>query len=530
MSSVLAAATAAKIQEIRASSLATMMSIIAAPGQANAAGSRPPGTAGTPVEAAPIRAVLVEMQTGTRALVQLAGGFAEVELPPALLRQAAADPSMLKPGSLLLLPPDVPARPVPGPATSVATPTNIVPSPPVLPTGAFPAGTLGAAVTRMTGLSLPAAEPMAMPVTIAMPTPMPASSPRTGIASPAAPASAMQGPAALSTGMLPVDALSRQVEAAFAMPAGRAMPLPASAPLVRSTPLPAGLPAPIAEAVIQSAARQLPLAPVLTGLMERLLAPDNPADPLPPLLRNALAALAPLRSGLADLATPEGLKQAFAQSGLFLESRLAHAVPGQAPADDLKSALTGIRQAARGDGGERGSSHAEIARLAEGGTERIKLMQLASLPAHPEIVRNDEAGQGFRVSLAVPLAPQGPDRPQTAVMGVMIEHQPAQDAPVEDPARRESNGDAQPFPWKVRIALDLEETGPVEAEIGLRGHAVSIQLWAEQPGMARLARQTLGDLHAALSGAAFEIVKLDVHDGRSSPRPSLPNPYLDRRP
>jgi hypothetical protein len=134
------------------------------------------------------------------------------------------------------------------------------------------------------------------------------------------------------------------------------------------------------------------------------------------------------------------------------------------------------------------------------------------------------------MSLSIPVAPQGQDRPHTAIMGLMIEHQPDNAPSPDDAAARESAGEAQPFPWKVRIALDLEETGPVEAEIGLRGQSVSVQVWAEQPGMARLARQKISDLHAALSGAAFEIVRLDVHDGRSAPRPSLPNPYLDRRP
>jgi hypothetical protein len=474
MSTVLAAATAAKIQEIRAQSLATMLSIVGTNAQAGQTGQRPAGTGLPPAETAQIRAILVEMQPNGRAVVQLAGGYAEVDLPPALLRQLAANPANLKPGALVLLPADVPARPVPGPATAVTVPAIPALPPQPQPPGAFPAGSLGAALTRMTGMALPPAEP--------------------------APAAATQrGNPNVTT-------------------------------VLRAAPLPAGLPAPVAEAALQAAARHLPLATVLTSLVTRALTPPGDSEPLPPALKAALETLLPLRALPAMLAKPEGLKQALQQSGLFLESQLIRGAPP--PEGDLKATLTAVRQtadAARHTRGHEQGSMAEMGRLAEGGTERIKLMQLASLPAPAEWHRSEDNSQGFRLTLSVPLAPQGHERPQTAMMGVMIEHQPQPMPEPEDATARESQGEAQPFPWKVRIALDLEETGPVEAEIGLRGQSVSVQLWAEQPGMAKLARAAIGDLHAALSNAAFEIVKLDVHDGRATPRPALPNPYLDRR-
>lgn len=472
MSTVLAAATAAKIQEIRAQSLATMLSIVGATAQAGQTSQRPAGLGAPPTEAAPIRAILVELQPNGRAVVQLAGGYAEVELPPALLRQLAANPANLKPGALVLLPADVPARPVPGPATAVTIPAMQALPPQPQPQGAFPVGSLGAALARMTGLALPPAEPV------------PASQPGITKANTA----------------------------------------------LRAAPLPAGLPAPIAEAALQAAARQLPLATVLTSLVARVLTPPGDAEPLPPALQSALEALLPMRALPATLAKPEGLKQALQQSGLFLESQLIRGAPP--PEGDLKAALLAVRHTAdvaRPARGQEQGPMAEMGRLAEGGTERIKLMQLASLPAPAEWHRSEDSSQGFRLTLSVPLAPQGHERPQTAMMGVMIEHQPHALPEPEDATARESQGEAQPFPWKIRIALDLEETGPVEAEIGLRGQSVSVQLWAEQPGMAKLARAAIGDLHAALSNAAFDIVKLDVHDGRAAPRPTLPNPYLDRR-
>ncbi|MFY8114498.1 MAG: flagellar hook-length control protein FliK, partial [Rhabdaerophilum sp.] len=342
---------------------------------------------------------------------------------------------MQKQGALLLLPADVPARPVPGPATAHVTPNPAATLQQPGPPGAFPPGSLGAALSRMTGLALPAAESATRP--------------------------------------------------------GQGMPAQAT---LRPVMLPQGLPAPLAEAVLQGAARHLPLAPVLTALLGKASETG-----LPPALQGLLQSLQGLRSSPASLATPEGLQSALARSGLFLETNLARTLPGQTPPVDLKSHLAAIQRAAEQVRQVTGGTDpADLARLAEGGTERIKLMQLASLPAHPEIVRTDESGQGFRLTVSVPLAPQGPDRPQTAMMGLMIEHQPEQAPAPEDALRQESSGEAQPFPWKVRIALDLEETGPVEAEIGLRGQSVSVQVWAEQPAMARLARQKIGDLHSAL--------------------------------
>ncbi len=82
MSTVLAAATAAKIQEIRAQSLATMLSIVGANAQAGQTGQRPAGTGLPPAETAQIRAILVEMQPNGRAVVQLAVDMPKLISPP----------------------------------------------------------------------------------------------------------------------------------------------------------------------------------------------------------------------------------------------------------------------------------------------------------------------------------------------------------------------------------------------------------------------------------------------------------------
>lgn len=81
----------------------------------------------------------------------------------------------------------------------------------------------------------------------------------------------------------------------------------------------------------------------------------------------------------------------------------------------------------------------------------------------------------------------------------------------------------------MRIAVDLEETGPVQAEIALRGQRIAVTLWAERKSMAEDARAAIGTLHQALTGAAFEVSNLEVRDGRpAGPLPRF-QPLLDRR-
>jgi Flagellar hook-length control protein FliK len=92
-----------------------------------------------------------------------------------------------------------------------------------------------------------------------------------------------------------------------------------------------------------------------------------------------------------------------------------------------------------------------------------------------------------------------------------------------------SNSDPETFPWKVRIAVDLEETGPVQAEIALRGQSIAVTLWAERHATAGIARREISALHQALSQASFDVTRLEVKDGRPSGSTKTANPVLDRR-
>lgn len=490
------AAVAGQIQDIKAQALSTLMATVDPVANVPRVTSNLTGNTEAAMQSvdAAIRAVIVEANPNGRAILQIDGGMVEAQLPPELMRAAAQNPNLLKPGNTVLLPANVPARALADPATLVtltgnASGPSVGPAPPLA--SPFPPGSLGAAIARLTGMAFPQGEATALPTT-----------------------------------------------------------LPGALPLAKIGTLPPGmlsqnLPPDLAEAVLQAASRQVPLAPALTQILNL---GDKALANLPPDLAQALRALQAARATPEGLKTAEGLQTAVQKSGLFLEANLAQQVAGGLPASgDLKSMLLALKSLlgteAAPEPGTRvptqatSAAHAspaahstpDIARAVEGAVERLKLMQMASLPDHPEIRVTDDRAQPMRLALSIPIATQGHDNAPTAVMGLMIEHRPPMSEVTPYEAEAPEKGETEAFPWKVRIALDLEETGPVQAEIALRGQSVAVTLWAERPKMADRARAEIGALHEALTGAAFDVFKLEVKDGRPQGKPMRAAPMLDRR-
>ena len=96
---------------------------------------------------------------------------------------------------------------------------------------------------------------------------------------------------------------------------------------------------PLHEAMLKMLPQQTSLAPLLAELAFKAQAKQHTAAPAPPqaAIKNLLAAL-PTRQ---DIRQADGLQRAVAQSGLFLEAKLATAASSQRPAlaTDLKSLL-----------------------------------------------------------------------------------------------------------------------------------------------------------------------------------------------
>lgn len=261
-------------------------------------------------------------------------------------------------------------------------------------------------------------------------------------------------------------------------------------------PAPATDPVTVARAA--AAGRQANLGPVLANLEQALA-----SNALPASLRAAVAQVLALRLSTGTPITGETVRQAVAESGLFLEARLAS---GAAPPMDLKAALLVLQQAlapgapratARaqkpgappptpggalaGQPPARATSHADPEALmpqlrgdVEQALARQTLHQLASQPD----------GTGAHWMFELPLAtPQGSAIAQFAI----DRDDPSPSASDEGPA------------WQARFALDLPPLGPVHVNLRMDGERTSVTIWAETPdGLERL-RGRGGELAGALA-------------------------------
>jgi hypothetical protein len=237
---------------------------------------------------------------------------------------------------------------------------------------------------------------------------------------------------------------------------------------------------------------------------------------LPAALRAALQDLARALPSTQELARPDTLKQALANSGLFLENKLAQAVLTNEPpalTRDLKAQLTRVtHELASQTVSAPTSGRApvadtlppdlkQLATTAEGSLARMQVNQLASLP--PE---TPAAPIAINVELPV--------RHGTALssLGVHIEQEAG-----DDTARARA--------FSVWLSLDLPNVGRVEARVRLVGENVSVNFFAEQPATADLFRDHLPLLQRGIEAEGLQAGPLHCDAGVpptpfAGPRPS----------
>ena len=325
------------------------------------------------------------------------------------------------------------------------------------------------------------------------------------------------GPAALALRIQAISAAETELIAAVDAVEVRPAAQPAADPTVQPAP-PAD---PIRQAVdgarADAAGRQASLAPLLADLSQALARPDLPGP-----VKAAIAQILAFQLPASGPFTPETIRQAVAQSGLFLEAHLAQAAPGAGAPPDLKAALLTLLQALPpGPAGDiptppqrtappvRGAvltaqapapsalpADADVAAIvqhlrpeAEQAVARQTLHQLASLPD----------GQTSAWMFELPIAtPQG-----AAVAQFEVERE----APETEAADAEAS-------WRVRFSVDIEPLGPVHVHLGLTGDRAAVTVWAERAGAIELLRSQGEDLAKALTG--------DVVFRLGAPREPLP--------
>jgi flagellar hook-length control protein FliK len=285
---------------------------------------------------------------------------------------------------------------------------------------------------------------------------------------------------------------------------------------------------PIAQALRTALPRQADLTPLLTNIA--LLADpavNKISSPLPqPIIQLAQQLFNNLTS-TTQAATTAGLQHAVNNSGLFLESRLAHTVmanfePHPSLSLDFKAGLLLLRNALAAPtpvGQPQGAHQAPHNTVPESPVSRN--MRAPAAPGAPAVASLNP-GLNTALELTSPaLAMQ--------IEGALARLQVNQIASLPNPQQplwvielplRHGNGidlialhieqDANPStpesperPWSISLELAPGDLGPLHARITLLGQQVSVTLWAEENTTAALANHNIGQLQDNLIHAGF---------------------------
>jgi hypothetical protein len=318
--------------------------------------------------------------------------------------------------------------------------------------------------------------------------------------------------------------------------------VPVSAPQDPSPALPPGAES-IATAVQAAASRQGGLGPLLADVEQAVK-----TDALPQPLAAVAARLLDARMSL-DGVSAEGLRQALARSGLFLEASLAAGPPPTDAGLDLKAALLVLRQMLRAwaesepragpapvtptsappppyrgaPPSPQPAAHASLPAYAPAGTvarrilaetdaalARQTLLQVASLPESEP--GSHAAARAAQWAFEIPLA---------LGQGSAI----AQFEIARDGHAAETEGS---FTWRVRFSVNLEPMGPIHALIALAGGRAAVTLWAEREASAAHLRANGGLLENALRAAALDPRDIQFRVGAPAAPPSAAGRFLDR--
>ncbi|BCJ91459.1 hypothetical protein IZ6_21940 [Terrihabitans soli] len=281
----------------------------------------------------------------------------------------------------------------------------------------------------------------------------------------------------------------------------------------------------------------------------------------PPSVRRAAETLLNQRVSLDDVIKPDQLAKAIAGSGIFAERVLSSLPPQQSAPPDLKLALFVLRAALgtwtrsehlppssqvlpgrsdaappppTGSAAPTAQAPSEPSHLRGGQTmqaasaeefvphlvrdtdaalARVNLHQIASLPDDRSGTARSDAPDA-RWSVEVPVNLDG----RTAVFGFVIERDGRQQQ-MEKEKRR----------WRFRAALDLPDTGAIEADVRLMGTHVSAGIVAESEETVALLEAALPMLRDGLTAQGFDVETLSVRKGKGAPPPAPPGYFMDRR-
>ena len=272
---------------------------------------------------------------------------------------------------------------------------------------------------------------------------------------------------------------------------------------------------------------------------------SSPAQPLPEAARQAIQQMVArlpasnmLAPGSGSQATaPQQVRQWLSESGLFAESRLAQAPASEIP--DLKLALGRIITALLA---QQGSTPAQFNQLTPIATPELMQapLQFPQPVATPPPQGNGEppsVGQMLRLlagmlnritvnqlhsqaltargggDVAAPASTLLLDLPWLTPQNEPRMAQLRLEQYLEDNESERKSPTRPTAEWRLSLAMDLDEAGPLHFDVALRQQAVSARVWAEKQTTLRRVNQELPALRQSLSDLGLEVTDLECRRG-----------------
>lgn len=241
-----------------------------------------------------------------------------------------------------------------------------------------------------------------------------------------------------------------------------------------------------------------------------------------------------------NISTADGLKQAVAQSGLFMEARLAQALQQPiaatataAPPVDFKGGLLsllftllnlskGMPPSTNANATPSASAppHAQAAAQATL-NQQMNLQQTLG-----ELVKNVNGGLArLQLSQLVSSAPEE-DGKRAWVMELPVRSDGNIDLiQLRIEKDNQSRTSKKLGMWTVTLALELSGLGPVQARITLADKIVNTHFWAENAHTTELINEHLKILHNRYHEVGLNVGALKAHHG-TAPEPAAPDANL----
>ena len=270
---------------------------------------------------------------------------------------------------------------------------------------------------------------------------------------------------------------------------------------------------------------------------------NNPPQPLPQPVRQAIEQLISRLPSSQSLTPGAGtqpgaagqLRQWVEESGLFAESRLARAP--QAALPDLKLAIGRVITALLAQQGSGPDAFNRFTPLASPELVQAPLQFPNTFPPPPpQGSAEPTAGQMLRLLAGMLsritvnqlhsqiLSTRTTAEAPTPVSTMLLElpwlnpnNEPriAQLRIEQDPADsgQKTSGTPRATEWRLSLAMDLDEAGPLHFDVSLRQDQVSAQVWAEKQSTLRQVREDLPQLRKGLSDIGLDVVDLECRRG-----------------